>query len=243
MLDDTLYTEFSLYKTLPQDMQRSFGISTAGQNETDGVAPYWRVALQRQWDDHFASIGTFGLVANTFPGRVHGSGTDRFADVGVDSQLQFFTAGPHSLGLYGSYIREDQTLNASSALGLSNNASNTLDSLRLRGSYIYIRDSAKYAATVGYFATTGSADTGLYAPNPLTGSNNGRPNSNGWIFQLDYLPFIASETLGFWPWAQVKLSLQYIAYNKFNGAGSNYDGSGRNASANNTLFLLAWFAF
>jgi hypothetical protein len=48
--------------------------------------------------------------------------------------------------------------------------------------------------------------------------------------------------MSFWPKAQVKLSLQYIAYTKFNGSSTNYDGSGRDASANNTLFLSAWFA-
>ena len=32
-------------------------------------------------------------------------------------------------------------------------------------------------------------------------------------------------------------------YNKFNGADSNYDGFGRNASANNTLYALVWLMF
>jgi hypothetical protein len=32
-------------------------------------------------------------------------------------------------------------------------------------------------------------------------------------------------------------------YTKFNGARNNYDGSGRNASDNNTLYLLAWLVF
>jgi hypothetical protein len=37
--------------------------------------------------------------------------------------------------------------------------------------------------------------------------------------------------------------LQYVLYNKFDGAAINYDGLGTNASANNTLYLYAWFAF
>ena len=74
-----------------------------------------------------------------------------------------------------------------------------------------------------------------YAPNLVTsviGFANNSPNSNGWIAELNYLP-----------WQNVKLALQYIAYQKFNGAASNYDGSGRNASDNNTLYLLGWFNF
>ena len=45
------------------------------------------------------------------------------------------------------------------------------------------------------------------------------------------------------PWLNVRLSLQYVAYLKFNGGHTNYDGFGRDASANNTLYLLSWFAF
>jgi len=39
-----------------------------------------------------------------------------------------------------------------------------------------------------------------------------------------------------------KLALQYTMYGKFNGARSNYDGYGRDAADNNTLYLLAWLA-
>ena len=49
---------------------------------------------------------------------------------------------------------------------------------------------------------------------------------------MNYLPFL-----------NVKLQLQYVAYSKFNGGSSNYDGSGRSASDNNTLYVLGWFNF
>jgi hypothetical protein len=32
-------------------------------------------------------------------------------------------------------------------------------------------------------------------------------------------------------------------YTQFNGGFKNYDGAGRNAGDNNTLFLFAWLAF
>ncbi|MEO6876271.1 MAG: cytochrome C, partial [Opitutaceae bacterium] len=47
----------------------------------------------------------------------------------------------------------------------------------------------------------------------------------------------------FWPQSNVKLSLQYTAYGKFDGAHTNYDGSGRSARDNNTLYLEAWIVF
>ena len=40
-----------------------------------------------------------------------------------------------------------------------------------------------------------------------------------------------------------KLSLQYIIYNKFNGSSTNYDGEGRNAADNNTLYVIGWVVF
>jgi hypothetical protein len=37
--------------------------------------------------------------------------------------------------------------------------------------------------------------------------------------------------------------LQYYGYSKFNGSRRNYDGSGRPASDNNTLFANIWLVF
>jgi hypothetical protein len=40
----------------------------------------------------------------------------------------------------------------------------------------------------------------------------------------------------------VRLGLQYTGFLRFNGASSNYDGAGRSASQNNSLFLFLWMA-
>jgi hypothetical protein len=45
------------------------------------------------------------------------------------------------------------------------------------------------------------------------------------------------------PFANLKLGAQYTAYTRFNGGTKNYDGFGRNATGNNTLFLFASLAF
>ena len=85
---------------------------------------------------------------------------------------------------------------------------------------------------MGYFSTTGGSDPVLYAAAPVVGSANGSPNTNGYILEVNYLP-----------WLNTKLQAQYVGYQKFNGGTTNYDGSGRNASNNNTLYLLVWIAF
>ena len=135
----------------------------------------------------------------------------------------------HLFSLQSTFIDEHQTRDASFAAGLSANPSDTLRTFRIGGSWYYRR---RYGVALGYFNTTGSTDTLLYAPAPVTGSAGGRPDSRGWIAELDYLP-----------WQNVKLALQYTLYNKFNGGSTNYDGFGRNASDNNTLYALGWIAF
>ena len=66
----------------------------------------------------------------------------------------------------------------------------------------------------------------------VMGSASGSPNSKGWITEFNYLPV-----------QNVKLALRYTAYQQFNGARSNYDGFGRNASDNNSVYLLGWVLF
>jgi hypothetical protein len=41
----------------------------------------------------------------------------------------------------------------------------------------------------------------------------------------------------------IQLGAQYIGYTRFNGAATDYDGAGRNASGNNTVYLLVRFIF
>jgi hypothetical protein len=82
----------------------------------------------------------------------------------------------------------------------------------------------------------------LYAPAPVSGSANGKPNSNAFIAEADWVPFGKKDSFGA-PWVNLKLGLQYTAYTRFNGGTTNYDGFGRNASGNNTVFAFAWLAF
>ncbi len=132
--------------------------------------------------------------------------------------------------MLGTYIDEKQTLDATYAAGGSSNLSNDLKTLRIAGSYFYHR---KYGAALGYFSTTGSSDDGLYAQgDPVTGFANSKPDSKGWTMEFDWVPY-----------ENTKLALQYTTYSKFNGGGTNYDGLGRSASDNNTLYLLGWINF
>jgi len=163
-----------------------------------------------------------------------GAGTDHVTDVGFDTQYEFLGARD-SFSLQSRYILEYQDLSASQALGLSSNSFNTLRTFHIKGTYYY---KQMIGFTAGYFNIQGSSDPLVYG----NVSANNSPNSGGWTVELDYIPFNYGGP-AFWPWLNVKFGLQYIRYNKFDGASTNFDGLGTNASANNTLFLFAWFAF
>jgi len=97
---------------------------------------------------------------------------------------------------------------------------------------------------------TSSVRTGLFARAMRAtgtsfgagGCRTGVANTTGWIGEVDYMPFNHGGP-SFWPWLNVKLGVQYIYYDKFAGGVNNFDGAGRNAHDNNTLFFFAWMAF
>ncbi len=236
---NSIYAELGLYRSSPQGHGGTAGAgpldSTNPNGTIVGYAPYWRIAYERQWDRNSWSVGAYGISAKIAPtGQPVRASSDRFRDAALDTQYQFI-GDEQILSAQATYIKERQSLDATFALGDSENQSNDLKTFRVGGSY-YIRRT--YGGALGYFSTTGSADAKRYLPGtdpasgPVIGFANGSPNSNGWIAELNYLP-----------WQNVKLSAQYIAYQKFNGAASNYDSLGRNASDNNTLYLLGWFNF
>jgi hypothetical protein len=238
--DESLYAEVGGYRSAKQGATNQL-TGSAGpldgttSNVMDGLAPYWRVAYEHNWDRHSIEAGLYGADFKLFPGGgvpLRGP-VNRFKDVAEDVQYQF-VGEEHLITVAGTRIHESMTLDASFAAGASANPANDLTTTRLWATYYYRR---RIGGTLGYFSTTGSTDTGLYpatapgAPGVVT-SANGSPDTRGWIAEVNYLP-----------WLNVKVSAQYTWYSKFNGAGTNYDGVGRNASDNNALYLLLWFAY
>jgi hypothetical protein len=229
-----IYAEAGVYKTLSNRTLTTLGVDPTGSSSIKNVAPYWRLAVEPRWGRSTLEVGLFGLAATLNPGRITGFGTDHAVDVGVDTQYQFL-ADRDSVSFQASWITENQSLTASQALGNSTNSRDHVRSLRAKATYYY---DQTYGATVGYFRVEGSGDADLY--NTVSASNS--PNSAGWIGELDYLPFNHGGP-AFWPWLNVKVGLQYILYNRFDGGTTNFDGAGHNAADNNTLYLFTWLAF
>src|SRR5438552_387639 len=233
MVNQTLYAEIAPYRTA----DGAFSIFRAGTDKTTdavlkGTAPYWRLALQHAWNEgtHSMMIGTYGIDARKFPDSLDPTGpTDRFLDTGIDAQYQYIT-DRHRFSAQLNWVREKQTLDATFGAGAASNPSDTLKTFRGKLTYYYDR---QYGATLAYFRTWGNSDDALYnTGEPVTGSANGSPNTSGYIVELDWLPR-----------RDIRLALQYTGYRTFNGASTNYDGFGRNARDNDTLYLVGWLMF
>ena len=194
-----------------------------------GVAPYWRVAWQQTIaDNNFLEVGGFGMHVKSNPNSVSGP-EDEFTDWGADLQYDQTLFRTDVLSLRGTYIRENSTLTGSFDQGAADREKHHLSSVSASAVYHL---GNRYSAGIGWFNVTGTPDTLLFSPGDVTGTASGSPASSGY-----------SANLSWWPVQNVELAAQYTGYTKFNGAKTNYDGSGRNASDNNTLYVLARFVF
>ncbi len=223
--NNTLYLELTGYRSAPQGAPSPANALSEGTLK--GMTPYWRLAVTRAFGQQSLEVGTFGLASRIYPTGISGP-TDHYTDIGLDAQYQRPMTGS-VLTARASWIHEKQTLDASYAAGDAANPTNTLNTVNINGTLLLQKG---VGFTAGLFATSGTADTGLYPADPIDGSATGSPDSNGFIGQFD-----------FDPWQNTRIALQYVLYNKFNGAGSNYDGTGRNAANNDALFLMAWLVF
>jgi hypothetical protein len=240
LINNTIYLEAGGYRTADKlfEIMRA-GVPKPDRSVLDGVAPYYRLALQQDWDKGRQSgmVGIFGLTAKKYPDNLNPTGpSDRFADSGFDAQYQYIT-DTHRFSAMFSHIRERQTLNGTFAAGGASNLGNTLKQTNAKLSYYYDK---WYGISVGVQRQSGSADSGLYdSGSALTGSVNASPDSAARVIELNWLfSLTGAETH-----RTNRLVLQHTAYSKFNGASNNYDGFGRNARDNNTTYLLGWFMY
>ena len=225
-----VYAELSGYRTADGvfSVMRAGGDTVNNRFPIKGTNPYWRLALHGDSGPHSWEAGGYGMEANAYSDPTDsGSPTDRYQDRAIDAQYQY-ALEKHRVSAQATWIHESIDWNAGAIGTAVSNSSDTLNTKRIKGSYIY---DSKVGGSAAYFSTTGSQDTLHYA-----GNTSMTPDTTGYILEVSYLPK-----------DDIRLALQYTAYNKFNGSSSNYDASGtftgRNASDNNTWFLSTWFLF
>lgn len=225
LLGDHLYGELSVYRSAPQGAPSPPDATST--STIAGVAPYWRAFYKQRLGEQYVMLGTLGMDTSLYPLGVTGP-RNRFTDIAFDAQYER-PLGRGSMTTHAIWIHERQTLDADFAAGAAANPTNNLNTFRIDASAY---SASRIGLTLGLFATTGTADKLRYPAGEMTGSAAGSPDSQGLIAELSALP-----------WLNTRFELQYVAYRKFNGATNNYDGAGRNASDNNTLYLLSWVTF
>jgi hypothetical protein len=229
MWNDHVYVAATIYRS--EHIGATQPISGAGFGfNIRGVAPYWRLAYQTSNEHNNLEVGTYGMHMKSSPNAITGltdSYTDWAADLQYDRTIPQFK--DDVLSIRGTYIRENSSLGATLAAGGAAQARHHLDTLQANAEYHF---GTRIAATVGFFNVSGTSDQLLFAAVPVSGSANGSPHSNGYILNLAW-----------WPQQNINFSAQYSGYFRFNGAQTNYDGAGRAASGNNTVFLLGRFVF
>jgi hypothetical protein len=265
----TIYAELGTYRTA----NKGFSLLSAGIPDTDTTKlrgsnnPYWRLAATHEWGAHNIMVGASGMRAD-----VYDVGTDisdpnnlgRFDNTGVDAQYQYIL-DPHTVTVQAAYMRQKTTYSNAVFTGgapgfvladgvtpiAAANPSDTTNVFRAKLSYIF---QAKYGGSLSYFNLTGSTNTlnqssgyevGVCAvgaaicseaaggaSSRVGGNLSGNPATRGLTYEA------------FWtPVQYVRVGVQYTAYDKFNGASTNYDGLGRDAKDNNTLFFYIWGAY
>ena len=263
----SVYAELGTYRTANRIFSfMSAGIDDAGKTKLKGNNnPYWRLAWTHEWGPNNIMLGTSGMLA-----KVYDTGSDtsdpnnlgRFRNAGVDAQYQYIL-DPHTVTAQVAYMRQRQTYSANTIAGAAppffladgitsvNPVSpfDTTNIFRAKVSYIY---QAQYGGSLGFFNRTGSSNTlnqssgydssGLITTNDpnatgitstrVGGNLTGNPATRGFTYEA------------FWmPQQNVRVGAQYTGYTRFNGAATNYDGFGRNAKNNNSVFFYLWAAY
>ena len=254
MINNHLYLEAGGYTSQSKDMANGLGVWNGGSQSAgpqggliDGGAPYWRMFLQHSVGAHTMMIGTYGLAAKVIPYYSSGFGANSYVEYNADANYLYMMDDSNMLMAMVKYTHDSMSMGASQAQSFSTNGSNYLDSVMMMGMWTY---QQTYNLSIGRNYMKGSSDMALYngalnytgTVNPITGSANGSPNTNSFLFEADYVPF-GKGSFAADPYLNVRLSLQYWAYTQFNGATTNYDGAGRNASDNNTLYFVGNMMF
>jgi hypothetical protein len=182
--------------------------------------------------------------------------THHIKDLGLDAQYQYLL-DPHSVTAQAAYMKTHHRypgflagqapdagfVDASGNALPNTNESDTVNVLRTKLTYVY---RAKYGGSLGFFNLTGSTNTAnqtsgfdgtgavTLAPDVSRVNANftGDPATRGWTYEAFWTPI-----------QYMRVGVQYTTYSRFNGASNNYDGLGRNARDNNSLFLYVWAAY
>ncbi len=271
-LNKLVYAELGTYQTAKGIFSPlSAGLDNAGTTKLQGANnPYWRLALTHEWGPHNIMVGTSGMIAHVYDDPTDTSDSNsvsRILNTGLDAQYQYIL-DPHTVTAQVAYMRQKTDYSANTvaanhdgtnvspyfaADGITPlapfNDSDTTNVFRAKLTYVY---QAKYGGSLAFFNLTGTTNTALQssgydsngqvtsndpmetgiASTRVNGNLSGNPATRGLTYEAFWMPV-----------QYARVGVQYTAYDKYNGATDNYDGLGRNARDNNSLFFYVWGAY
>ncbi len=251
--DQHIYVDLGGYETQAPGIMRRLG-EAYGAGSATGIEPYTSATYAWFWGNNNAHLGgTFfnGRYNPTTPGTKCCTADGRFGhDEYYDFLLHggFQHIGDNNVNVYtvdSWYDYEIQHLKGTSNPLNPNVGSsfpnNHLEDYNIAATYYY---KETYGGNIKFEKTWGNKNELLYnsGANDGSGSIKGSPDSTSITVEADWVPF-GKEDSWLRPFINLKLGLQYTIYTQFNGGDHNYDGYGRSASDNNTLFLFAWTVF
>ena len=193
--NNLIYLEGTVYRTTRSGITRPLGVGTPTEQVVDGAVPYWRLALEQRWKNHFFTVGTYGMQADIFPSGNSSGPADRFTDIAFDAQYQYMgtiepeqmqegmqkagehqaKANKHIVTAHATWIHENQDWKASFPLGNTTNSSDFLNTFKLNVNYSYRSSLGDMGGSIGYFSTTGKTDPLLSLPTPVTEAERAVP--------------------------------------------------------------------
>jgi hypothetical protein len=252
-VDQHIYVDLGGYETQAPGMMKLLG-EAYGAGSATGIEPYTSLTYAWFWGNSNAHLGGTFFNGRYNPTDPNSKGFTADGRFGHDSYYDFLLHGGyqyigddniHVFTVDSWYDYEIQHLEGTSNPFNPNVGSsmpnNHLEDFNIATTYYY---KETYGGNVKFEKTWGNKNQLLYntGANDGSGSINGSPESTSITLEADWVPF-GKEDSWLRPFINLKLGLQYTIYTQFNGASHNYDGYGRNAADNNTLFLFAWTVF
>jgi hypothetical protein len=229
-------TSTGLFRFMSAGLDSSSSCTSNCVTQLKGLNPYARLAISREWGASNLMVGAAGMVSQVYD--FDPSETTHYRDLLVDAQYQYLL-DPHTVTAQMAYgwhrvsypasVADQPAVDASGNPVANTSSSDTSNVFRAKVTYVY---QAKYGGSVNFFNQTSSTNTYYLNSARVNGNVTGNLGQRGATLEAFWTPI-----------QYVRLGVQYTAYNRYNGASTNYDGAGRNASDNNSLFLYIWGAY
>jgi hypothetical protein len=262
-IDQTLYLEAGAYRSTRGVLAfMKLGQPTSALTRVQGNAPYLRAAYNLAWGASSLMIGASTMSSRVYddpsntgdPATLH-----RYRDSSIDAQYQWLL-DPHALTLQAVATRQfhrypdflaGQVPAFVDAQGNPLAPSSSSDVVRLVRAKATYTWRATYGGGLSYFDLSGTTNSLNQSSgyDPLTGTITSSPDGaapstrvNG---NVTGNPRTVGQTLeAYWlPWQNLRIGAQYTLYQRYNGSARNYDGFGRNAADNDSLFVYAWLSY